>query len=322
MQPGHVADTRSVTLREVASIICREHRVDEVPDSRRACNGLQLAMPHALDAPCKKVAIATDASLSVIESAADLGADLLIVHHGLTWTLGALPLPCAHPEGARVKTALQYGVAVLGLHLPMDAHPTLGNNARIAAGLGADRVEPWYPATGVIQSDCDWWGLVPNLVLPTPAEAWPAIDAEAGTLDIGLLAHFDDAAPAVKIADRLAALVDGEQTAFERVRLLPEAREGAGPLDEQSISSIAICSGAAGGALYEAAEAGANMLLSGEAPAHASILAAETGISLLLGGHHATETLGPKALTDWLNHLSRHQNWALEAHFISAPIGL
>ena len=85
---------------------------------------------------------------------------------------------------------------------------------------------------------------------------------------------------------------------------------------------VAICTGAAGGAIVDAMEFGADVLISGEGPAHAAILAQESGVGLLLGGHHATETVGPRALADWLNAESDSRNWGLKVSFISAPIGL
>ena len=88
------------------------------------------------------------------------------------------------------------------------------------------------------------------------------------------------------------------------------------------VNKIAICTGAAGGAIIEAKESGADLLISGEGPAHAAILAHESGVGLLLGGHHATETVGPKALAEWLTSEASNHNWEITTKFISSPIGL
>lgn len=334
---------REVTLRDVAALVCAEYRAFEVPDSSGAWNGLQVAAEEALDAPCRRVACATDASLAVIEMAAARGADLLIVHHGLTWTLRGVPLPTGdHIEAKRVATALEAGVAVLALHLPMDAHPTLGNNARLCEGLGGDVVGHWFTAKGTVpptdpaltaKNEAGSTSTIGEGL--TPADTWPAITAEesasedgspaepAGraSFDIGIIAERGSG-PAwtrTSVGERLAALVGMEQTLGDGVRLHPETCLAAATLP---VHRLAICSGAAGGAVLDAATAGCDTLLSGEAPAHATILAEEAGIGLLLGGHHATETVGPKACAAWLAALAEDGGLDLDAFFLSRPIGL
>jgi dinuclear metal center YbgI/SA1388 family protein len=74
-----------------------------------------------------------DASLRTIQGAIDAGANLLIVHHGLFWS-GAQPLRGRQYE--RMRRLITNDVAVYSSHLPLDLHPTLGNNALLAAALG------------------------------------------------------------------------------------------------------------------------------------------------------------------------------------------
>jgi len=322
-----------VTIRDVAALVCAEYRAFEVPDSSRAWNGLQIAPGGDLDRQCAKVACATDASLAVIEAAVASGFDLLIVHHGLTWTLGGVPFPDSdHIEGARTRAALDGGLAILALHLPMDAHPTLGNNARLCDGLGGDVIGHWFEAKGTIPPADPALGTssLGDGRTRTPAETWPQISADLGDSDaetgrasfkIGLIAEraSGPAWTRTSVGERLAALVGDEQTIGDGVRLHPEATPDAASLP---VSRVAICSGAAGGAVIDAVEAGCDLLLSGEAPAHAAILAEECGVGLLLGGHHATETVGPKACAAWLTALAEADGLALHASFISRPIGL
>jgi len=109
-----------------------------------------------------------------------------------------------------------------------------------------------------------------------------------------------------------------EQTESEITRIFPEDRGW----ESSKIETIAICSGAAGGAVVDAKELGVDALLSGEGPFQSAILAQEADISLILAGHHATETVGPRATADWLNRIAEENEWSMDSQFISAPIGL
>jgi dinuclear metal center YbgI/SA1388 family protein len=96
----------------------------------RAWNGLQVARS---DKPIAKVAFAVDAARETITRAAAWGADLLFVHHGLLWG-DARPITDSHY--LRVKALMDADMALYALHLPLDLHPTMGNNALIADALG------------------------------------------------------------------------------------------------------------------------------------------------------------------------------------------
>ena len=116
-------------LADIVTALDTELRTADVPDYPGALNGLQVANEGTV----QRVAVAVDASAAAINEAVMLGAQLLIVHHGLFWA-GAQPL-----TGVRFhkwRTILQRNLAVYASHLPLDLHPTLGNNARIAATLG------------------------------------------------------------------------------------------------------------------------------------------------------------------------------------------
>ena len=100
-------------------------------------NGLQVENDGAA---LSRVAFAVDACLQTIERAAAAGAGMLVVHHGLFWR---------DPERAvgnhyrRLKALLEANVALYACHLPLDAPPSLGNNATLAARLGLLEVEPF-----------------------------------------------------------------------------------------------------------------------------------------------------------------------------------
>lgn len=116
------------SLADVARHLDTLLRTSEVPDYPGAMNGIQVE--H--DGPITRCAVAVDASLSTIDAAIAAGANLLLVHHGLFWG-GAQPLRGRVFE--RVRRLLAHDVAVYASHLPLDLHPTIGNNALMANEL-------------------------------------------------------------------------------------------------------------------------------------------------------------------------------------------
>lgn len=98
------------------------------PDFRNALNGLQVES----DAEVVKVAAAVDARERTIQLAIEAGANLLLVHHGLFWG-GLQPLRGRHRR--RLLPLLMRHVALYASHLPLDAHPEVGNNVLLARTL-------------------------------------------------------------------------------------------------------------------------------------------------------------------------------------------
>ena len=90
----------------------------------------------------KTVAFAVDASVRAVESASKAGAQLLVVHHGISWGGGIRRVTGG--VGRVVRAAIVNNVAVYACHLPLDAHPTLGNNAQLAKLLGLKRTKPAF----------------------------------------------------------------------------------------------------------------------------------------------------------------------------------
>ena len=111
-------------------------------------NGLQLDPFPAPDAAreVRTVAFAVDASVRAVERAADAGAQLLVVHHGISWGGGIRRI--AGGVGNVVRTAIERNVAICAYHLPLDAHPTLGNNAQLAKLLGLKKTRPAFSYHG------------------------------------------------------------------------------------------------------------------------------------------------------------------------------
>ncbi len=100
----------------------------EIRDFSGAENGLQIENGGHVT----KVGAAVDAGIVPFERAVESGIDFLIVHHGMFWTP---PIPLTGRHFRKVKIALDGGLAVYASHLPLDAHPEIGNNALLAQAL-------------------------------------------------------------------------------------------------------------------------------------------------------------------------------------------
>lgn len=116
-------------------------RTARFQDYDGAVNGLQVENRGAVS----RIAAAVDATLATVKLAVAAKADLMVVHHGLFWGP-------SHPwTGKRyelLRVLLDNGVAVYSSHLPLDAHPRLGNNARLCAALGLKKLKPFFESHG------------------------------------------------------------------------------------------------------------------------------------------------------------------------------
>jgi dinuclear metal center YbgI/SA1388 family protein len=95
-----------------------------------APNGLQVEGRQEI----RKLATGVTASQSMIDQALSWGADAILVHHGYFWR-GESP-QVTGMKYRRLKSLIQAEVGLLAYHLPLDAHPELGNNAQLAKLLG------------------------------------------------------------------------------------------------------------------------------------------------------------------------------------------
>ncbi|HUI71059.1 MAG TPA: Nif3-like dinuclear metal center hexameric protein [Spirochaetia bacterium] len=113
---------------------------DAIDESR---NGLQVAS-RALQ--ITKVAFAVDASLESFRRSVELGAQLLFVHHGILWGRQERIVGGLYD---RLRTLFEGNLALYAAHLPLDQHPEVGNNIRIAHHLGLHDIEPFGAYHGV-----------------------------------------------------------------------------------------------------------------------------------------------------------------------------
>lgn len=104
-------------------------------------NGLQVEGKNEV----RTLALAVDSGASVIDRAIDLGADLLIVHHGLMWQR---PFAIRGEKRRVLARMLSAGLNLYAAHLPLDAHPVHGNNAVLATILELGDIGPSAPYRG------------------------------------------------------------------------------------------------------------------------------------------------------------------------------
>ena len=116
-------------LSDLARYLDGYLRVREVPDAPEAVNGLQVA--NAGDVT--RIGAAVDLCEATVRLAAEQGADLLLVHHGLFW---GGPKPLTGSAYRRVAALIRQNIALYSAHLPLDLHPDVGNNAMFARQLG------------------------------------------------------------------------------------------------------------------------------------------------------------------------------------------
>lgn len=108
-------------------------------------NGLQVES----STPIHKICFAVDACLTSIEKTIEAQAQMLIVHHGLFWGREA-PITGIHYQ--RLQKLLQHGISLYAIHIPLDVHPTLGNNVTLAQALKLEVLETFgeYKKTPII----------------------------------------------------------------------------------------------------------------------------------------------------------------------------
>ncbi len=102
-----------------------------IPDYPSAVNGLQIDTQASIT----RIAAAVDFSARTVLAAKECGAQLLVVHHGAFWQ-GTVPI-----TGKRyqvISSLINDSIGVYSSHLPLDCHPTLGNNVLLAKKLGLE----------------------------------------------------------------------------------------------------------------------------------------------------------------------------------------
>lgn len=208
-------------LSDIVDFLDQELRIDAIADA--SLNGLQVQAGTSVE----RVALAVDVAAATIAAAAAGGCQLLMAHHGLFW---GQPAALRGPLGARVGACLRAGLSVYAAHLPLDAHPVVGNNVLLARALGATPDGGFGAASGTEI------GVLASFDEPRSLAAVAAALAVAGCDDQIMWAFGSDPVRRLAVvtgsgcsllAEAIAAGADCFITGEPRHGAYHEAREGA-----------------------------------------------------------------------------------------------
>lgn len=238
--------------------------IDGFAGADRSLNGLQVGRPGM---EVSKAAFAVDGVKATFARARERGAQLLFVHHGLWW---GSPYPLTGPTWGRFAELFAGDLALYAVHLPLDAHPDLGNNRGIAEAIQLSDLQPFGRYRGKV---------------------------------IGTRGSLPEPRSAEWLASRI---VSPGETALSIL-----------PFGPPEITSVAVISGGAPMEVEEAAAAGVDCFITGDALHTSYHLAREAGITLISAGHYATEVYGVQRTASRLA-----AETGLETEFIDVPTGL
>ena len=250
-----------------------------------ARNGLQVTHGRQV----KKIGWAVDADLESIQKAGKEKVDFLIVHHGLFWGSSVLDRKI---RAKRIGLAKRLGVAIYSSHLPLDAHPELGNSIELLKALGLEKwkksrfgkamgKEIGYRVEG---GRLRLRELVRRLALLRFVHAGRVGSFEG--LEGATLFRFGHVGR-VGGFEGLKNIKDVKVRRYESVKVV-----GSGP---KVCQKIGIVTGGFGD-LDQVVKAGLDTLITGEADYPTEVKAWELGINLILGGHRETEVFGVREL--------------------------
>lgn len=216
-------------------------------------NGLQVEGK----AQIRKIVSGVTASRALIEAAIAAKADAIFVHHGLFWRGQSGTVTGWMKQ--RLALLLAHDINLLAYHLPLDAHPELGNNAQLGLKLG---------------------------FLPGKNTDWPEIK-HFGEQSLGWLVNIEQNA--------LTTIQNPENLQKHLENTLKRPVAGVF-VDSLVIKNIAWCTGGAQSYFEAAIAAGADAFITGEMSEPQAHLARECGVAYFACGHHATERYGAPAV--------------------------
>ena len=277
--------------RELAKECDRILETKKFRDYPGAKNGLQVSHNRIGE----KIGWAVDADLESIRKAGKERVDFLIVHHGLFWGSSALDRKI---RAKRIREAKRLGVAIYSSHLPLDAHPELGNSIGLVRALG---LEEWKRKRfGKAMGREIGWKVA--LLRSRPRRS------RGGSFEGSEGIRIEDLVKKVALLRSGHAGRVGSFAGLGNATLLRFGHAGRVGSFEVLASSVRIIEGGPRicrrigivtggfGDLDQVVKAGLDTLVTGEADYPTEVKARELGINLVLGGHRETEVFGVRAL--------------------------
>ncbi|MEW6378109.1 MAG: Nif3-like dinuclear metal center hexameric protein [bacterium] len=220
-------------------------------------NGLQVQGSRTVN----KIVSGVTFSQRLIQEAILRKAELILVHHGLF--KGDIPDPPRLCGGLRERLSLllSQDINLAGYHLPLDAHPEIGNNILVCRKLRMQNIE---------------------------------------ALDVGFIGDLPAPAKLDALAGEVQDMYGREVMTFEFG--LPEVKR------------IAIISGGSSYLWEEAQQAGADLFICGDMKESLVRKIEEAGFNVFVAGHYHTETLGIKALSEFLQ-----ERFQIEVAYVDIP---
>ena len=252
-------------LAKECDIILEAKKFRDYPGAK---NGLQVSHNRIVE----KIGWAVDADLESIRKAGKEKVDFLIVHHGLFWGNSALDRKI---RAKRIREAKRLGVAIYSSHLPLDAHPELGNSIGLLRALG---LEKWKRKRfGRAMGREIGWKVA--LLRSQPRRS------RGGSFEGSGGIRIEDLVKKVALLRCEPRPSRGGSFAglASRVKVIE-----AGP---KICRRIGIVTGGFGD-LDQVIKARLDTLITGEADYPTEVKARELGINLILGGHRETEIFG------------------------------
>lgn len=127
----------SIQLKDFDRWIRSFLNLEEMASVDSSKNGLQVDRQNQ---SLTKVAFAVDACMETFRISVEQQADLLFVHHGLYWGREQVLIDTHYK---RIRYLMTQDLGLYAVHLPLDAHPQVGNNAQMAQALGLKDCTPF-----------------------------------------------------------------------------------------------------------------------------------------------------------------------------------
>ncbi len=221
-----------------------------------APNGLQIDGGRAV----QRIITGVTACEALIDAAIAANADTIMVHHGYFWKGESAPI--TGMKGRRIRKLMQHGISMIGYHLPLDAHPVVGNNAKLAEALNMTIIGALYP------NESHPVGNIATCIPQNADSLITQITHALGRTPLHISANYN-------LANNTATKTHNKL-----------------------IERVGICTGGAQDMIEQAAIMGCDAFISGEISERTTHIARELGIDYIACGHHATERGGIQALGD------------------------